>query len=86
MSLPRDLDIVELWSGTATICRAGEHKGHRVHPFDKIRSEEEDLTSLRLAFPKKHAANALQCVARCQEVASKLCFSFRQAPTVFAWR
>lgn len=44
-TLPRDLDIVELWSGTATICRAGERKGYRAHPFDKIRSDEEDLTS-----------------------------------------
>ena len=36
-SLPRDLDVVELWSGTGTLCDAARNMGLATEPFDKIR-------------------------------------------------
>ena len=49
-SLQRDLDVVELWSGTETIVRAAVKRGLVAQPFDKCRSEEdEDITSPMLA-------------------------------------
>ena len=36
-SLPRDLDVVELWSGTGTLCDAARSMGLATEPFDKFR-------------------------------------------------
>ena len=36
-SLPRDLDVVELWSGTGTLCDAARSMGLAAEPFDKNR-------------------------------------------------
>jgi len=83
MSLPRDLDIVELWSGTATICAAGQHKGHRAHPFDKIRSEEEDLTSTQLE--SRNSRTIWFGVAACSNILPTYHDSLHQALTDFAW-
>lgn len=50
--LPRDLDVVELWSGAGTVVAAGLSYGLGCLPFDKDRvpgetEREEDITSLR---------------------------------------
>ena len=50
--LPRDLDVVELWSGVGTIVTAGLNHGLACLPFDKDRvpgetETEEDITSLK---------------------------------------
>jgi len=49
--LPRDLDVVELWSGVGTVVAAGVSHGLVCLPFDKDRvpgetEAEEDITSL----------------------------------------
>lgn len=36
-SLPRNLDVLELWSGQATVCNAARNRGLAAEPFDKIR-------------------------------------------------
>ena len=50
--IPRDLDVVELWSGVGTVVAAANARGYKAMPFDKDRipgetEHSEDITSLR---------------------------------------
>ena len=60
MSMQRDLDVVELWSGVQSIVNAALKKGLQAVPYDKGRvpgetDVKEDITSsiLRLASTKR---------------------------------
>ena len=43
--LPRNLDLVELWSGTEALTRAARSRRLRAEPFDILRSPGEDITN-----------------------------------------
>jgi hypothetical protein len=45
VNLTRDLDVVELWCGVGSVVRAALQRGQRAVGFDKIKSEEQDLTT-----------------------------------------
>ena len=45
MSLPRDLDVVELWSGVGSIWTAAGKRGLAAKPFDKNRAPLETALS-----------------------------------------
>lgn len=46
VAVARDLDAVELWSGSETVVKAARRRGLSAEPYDKERDEDtEDITS-----------------------------------------
>jgi hypothetical protein len=45
VNLTRNLDVVELWCGVGSVVQAAMQRGQRAVGFDKIKTQEQDLTT-----------------------------------------